>query len=89
MYIYMGEITYRLPGHIYIYILNKNPGFMALRAKTMYYFCGSSVFLKLDYHLSLWIPDRPYSLSGAKSMAHKPKLDINSNPTKGNLGHFG
>jgi len=38
-----------------VYVLNENPGFMALGAKTMCYFCGSSVFWKLAYHLSLWI----------------------------------
>jgi len=38
---------------MYIYVLNKNPGCMALGAKTMSYFCGSRVFWKLGYHLSL------------------------------------
>jgi len=45
---------HRLLG-MYIYVLNENPGFMALGAKTCY-FCGSSVFWKLGYHLSLSIP---------------------------------
>jgi len=31
----------------YIYVLNENPGVMALGANTMCYFCGSSVFWKL------------------------------------------
>ena len=40
----------------YIYLLIKNPGFMTLGANTMCHFCDSSVFWKLGYHLSLWIP---------------------------------
>jgi len=40
----------------YVYVLNENPSFMALGSKTMCYFYGSSVFWKLGYHLSLWIP---------------------------------
>jgi len=54
--IYVGEIIHRFPGHIYIYVLNENPRFMTLGAKTMCNFCGSSVFWKLGCHLSLWIP---------------------------------
>jgi len=42
----------------------------------------------------IWVFGSPdwlfyYSLSGAKIMAHKPKIGYNSNSTKGNLGHFG
>jgi len=54
-YIYVGEIMHRLPA-TYIYILNKNPIFMALGAKTMCHFRASSAFWKLGYHLSFWIP---------------------------------
>jgi len=40
----------------YVYFLNENPAFMALETKTMCHFCGSTVFWKLGYHPSLWIP---------------------------------
>jgi len=41
---------------MYLYVLNENLCVMALGAKTMCYFYGSSVFWKLGYHPSLWIP---------------------------------
>ena len=86
-----------------IYVLNENPSFMALGAKTMCYFCGSSGFWKLGYHLSLWIFWKlGYNLSLSSEsligfLAYlEPKLwitnqelHINSNPTTGNLDHFG
>jgi len=37
-------------------------------------FVALRVFCKLDYNLSLWIPDELSSLSGAEIMAHKPKI---------------
>jgi len=74
----------------YIYVLNENPGFMALGAKTMSNFYGSSVFGNWAIIRFFGAPHRlSSSLSGATIMAHKPKIDINLNPTKGNLGHFG
>jgi len=38
---------------MYIYVLNENPGFMALEVKPMSHFCGSSVFWKLGYRPNL------------------------------------
>jgi len=37
---------------MYIYVLNKNPGFMIVGTKPMSHFCGSSVFWKVGYHPS-------------------------------------
>jgi len=78
--------------HIYIsiYVLNENPGFMALGAKTMCHFFGLKCFLEtmlssesLDPLISFLVYLEP------KLLLTNQKLDINSNPTKGNLGHFG
>ena len=38
--LYVGNIMCRLSGHVYIYVLNENPGFTALVAKTTCFFCG-------------------------------------------------
>ena len=58
----------------YINVLNENPGFVALGAKTMCHFCGSSAF---GNYAIIWVfgsPDQLSSLSEAKIMAHKPKI---------------
>jgi len=49
-------------------------------------FFSSSFFWKLSYNQAFRALEQPSSLSGAKIMAQKARLDKNSNPTKDNLG---
>jgi len=76
----LKDITVHL-GNVYIYVLTKIPGFMALGAKHFLETRLSSKFLEpmisfLAYlEPKLWLTNQ--------------NLDINSNLAKGNHGHFG
>jgi len=91
MYIYVGKIMYRLPG----------PCIYTVRSEQKSWFNGPGsknnvLFLWLKSFLETKLSSESLdSLIGfvaylePKLWPTNRKLDINSNPTKGNLGHFG
>ena len=74
----------------YIYVLSENSGFIALGDKIVFHVCDSNVLWKLGSYPSLSIPLIGFlAYLGPKLWLTNWKLDINSNSTKGSLGHFG
>jgi len=85
----VGKIIHRLPGHIFISSERKS-WFYGLGSKNNVLFLWLKCFLETRL---LFEPLDPLigflAYLEPKLWPTNQKLDINSSPTKGNLGHFG